>query len=382
MMKLPSRHFTPRRYGLGAWTEHIFFAYDLVAQLKPHVLVELGTDRGESYFAFCQSAQENKTGTRCFAIDTWKGDPQSGFYDETTFDHVQAHNREHYQSFSTLLRCRFDDALEKFDDTTIDILHLDGLHTEEAVRHDLKSWLPKLRPSGLLLLHDVRVRVRDFGVWKIWDELKDQGRAFTFEEGPGLGVWEKPPEQASPFRDSFLETGMDSVALTSYHRERSRELHEKIAQEWRTGAIRETAFAQETLVQVFYTSDGHYREEDSVCARMGHDCWKSISITVPPGAGVAPLRIDFVSALNIIDIAALRVLQSSKILFQATAASDFDQIEIRGDAERVSHPKFLRIKITGVDPQLYLPPVSVATGNAPVTVEMQLRVNADAIQRN
>jgi hypothetical protein len=46
MMKLPSRHFTPRQYGLGAWTEHIYFAYDLVAQLKPRVLVELAPIAG------------------------------------------------------------------------------------------------------------------------------------------------------------------------------------------------------------------------------------------------------------------------------------------------------------------------------------------------
>ena len=64
-LALPSRNFRPRRYGLGAWTEHIYFAYDLIAQLKPAAVVELGTDRGESYFAFCQSIAENGTATRC-----------------------------------------------------------------------------------------------------------------------------------------------------------------------------------------------------------------------------------------------------------------------------------------------------------------------------
>src|SRR6202140_5527754 len=100
MVDLPSRHFQPRIYGVGAWTSHLHFAYDLVAVLKPALLVELGVDRGESYFAFCQSAQENKTGTRCLGIDTWRGDQHAGDYDETTFAQVSAHNRENYEGFS------------------------------------------------------------------------------------------------------------------------------------------------------------------------------------------------------------------------------------------------------------------------------------------
>src|SRR5438045_146559 len=139
---LPSRHFEPRIYGVGAWTPHLPFAYDLVALFRPAVLVELGVDRGESYFAFCQSALENKTGTRCFGIDTWRGDEHAGGYDETTFTQVCEHNRMNYQSFSTLLRSSFDGALTRFDDNSIDVLHLDGLHTEIAVRHDLNWWLP------------------------------------------------------------------------------------------------------------------------------------------------------------------------------------------------------------------------------------------------
>src|SRR3954468_3857968 len=136
---LPSRHFEPRIYGVGAWTPHLPFACDLVAVLKPGLLVELGVDRGESYFAFCQAAAENRTGTRCFGIDTWRGDPHAGDYDETTFSEVSEHNRTHYAAFSTLLRSNFDDALTQFEADSIDVLHLDGLHTESAVRHDLES---------------------------------------------------------------------------------------------------------------------------------------------------------------------------------------------------------------------------------------------------
>src|SRR3982074_3412179 len=115
MVNLPSRHFEPRLYGVGAWTSHLHFAYDLVAVLRPALFVELGVDRGESYFALCQATAENQTGTGCFGIDTWRGDQHAGGYDETTFAQVSDHNRANYESFSTLLRSSFDAARQEFE---------------------------------------------------------------------------------------------------------------------------------------------------------------------------------------------------------------------------------------------------------------------------
>jgi hypothetical protein len=372
---LPSRPFEPRIYGVGAWTSHLHFAYDLVAVLKPALLVELGVDRGESYFTFCQAAVENQTGTRCFGIDTWRGDQHAGGYDETTFAQVAAHNRTHYESFSTLLRSNFDDALAQFADASIDVLHLDGLHTETAVRHDVDSWLPKLRPGGILLLHDVRVRSKDFGVWKIWEELQQKSRSWTFEDGPGLGVWQKPPARPLPgFLEELLAPPNESnSALARYYTERAQAMEEKIAQHWRDGSIRNTPFAQQTIIQVFHSRDGSHREEDSVYARVGHEGWKDVCIQLPPDARAAPLRIDFVSALTTIEIASIRLTKADANCFTADEHSGFDTIRVGGDAERFpSHT--LRLRVTGIDPQLYLPAVQLPENQASAALEILLRV--------
>ena len=353
---LPSRQFTPRIYGVGAWTAHLHFAYDLVALLRPAVLVELGVDRGESYFAFCQSAAEHKTGTRCFAIDTWRGDEQAGQYDETTFAQVAAHNRTHYENFSTLMRCTFDAAAEKFSDASIDLLHLDGLHSEEAVRHDLQNWLPKLRPGALLLMHDVTVRNRGFGVWKVWAELRERGRSWAFNDGPGLGIWQNPPNESLPELLEILLSGKDDDrdALVNYYRARHHELEEKAKREWRDGSVRDLPFLQQTVIQVFHTTDGVHREENSVNARIGHDGWKDVSIPLPNDAGAAPLRVDFVSPLTILEIASLRLMRGPNVSFQATDRGQFDNVTLAGDVERLPHAKHLLLKITGIDPQLHL----------------------------
>jgi hypothetical protein len=375
---LPSRQFEPRIYGVGAWTSHLHFAYDLVATLRPALLVELGVDRGESYFAFCQSAAENHTGTRCSGIDMWRGDQHAGGYDETTFAQVSEHNHANYETFSTLLRASFDEALDKFEPGSIDVLHIDGLHTESAVRHDVDSWLPKLRPGGILLLHDVDVRTKEFGAWKVWADLQGQGRSWTFHDGPGLAVWQKPPASQLPgFLEQLLAPPNEqNEALAKYYTERAAEMQQKIADHWRDGTIRNTPFAQQTIIQIFYSSDGSHCEEDSVYARIGHAGWKDVRIELPPDAGAAPLRIDFVSALTTIEIASIRVIKGAATFFAAEDTAGFASIKIAGDVERLPDPKQLRLRVTGIDPQLYLPVINVPAGDALLVVHVRLRVLA------
>ena len=170
------------------WAGHIPFAFWIIEAVKPSVFVELGTHSGNSYFAFCQSVASNRLPTRCYAVDTWQGDEHAGFYDNTIFEEVLSHNEERYSGFSSLLRMTFDQALVHFSDGSIDLLHIDGLHTYEAVKHDFEAWLPKLSPRGIVLFHDVNVRERDFGVWQFWEEIAARYPHLAFDHSHGLGV--------------------------------------------------------------------------------------------------------------------------------------------------------------------------------------------------
>lgn len=374
----PSRRFHPILVGLGAWTDHLHFGYDAVAALRPRTLVELGTDRGESYFCFCQAVVENNTGTHCFAVDNWRGDLHVGGYDEATYHQVARHNEENYSDFSTLVRSDFDEALGRFEENSIDLLHLDGLHTEAAVRQDLARWLPKLRPSGILLVHDVAVRKRGFGVWKVWEELCTRGRSFTFADGPGLGLWEKPPAatQPAPIETFLSGPNEQTEQLLSDYRIQSANVHQRIARSWSNGTISDTYFAQQTTIQVFFSTDGVHREENSVLARIGHGEFRDLTLPLPPG-GHRAVRIDFVSAFTTIDLEAIRLrLADGSVLFEASTPETFGAMRITGDALRLSHPTCLRIKVTGIDPQIYLPQLlSDVQANESVSVQLHLRVH-------
>lgn len=172
----------------SAWTEHLPFAFWLVETLRPRCLVELGTHWGASYFGFCQAVSRFGTNTACYAIDSWQGDEQAGLYGAEVFQRVRDHNRKNYSGFSSLIRGTFNEALPYFQDGSIDLLHIDGLHTYEAVRNDFESWLPKLSDRAVVLLHDTNVRERDFGVFHLFAELRERYPGFEFLHGHGLGV--------------------------------------------------------------------------------------------------------------------------------------------------------------------------------------------------
>ena len=171
------------------WIGHLTLAYWLVSEIKPRVLVELGTHLGNSYFTFCQSVKESKLKTTCYAVDCWEGDAQAGQYEQTVYDTVKNYNDENYHQFSKLLKMRFDEALNEIPDGSVDLLHIDGLHTYEAVHHDYETWLPKLSGNGLVMFHDIAVERKDFGVKKFWGELKEiHPCSLEFDHNHGMGI--------------------------------------------------------------------------------------------------------------------------------------------------------------------------------------------------
>lgn len=173
----------------STWVGHIPFAAWLMKSYQPKVFVELGTYAGNSYFSFCQAVEKNSLTTKCFAIDTWQGDEHGGFYGEDIYSSVKSYNEKNYNHFSTLIRSTFDEALEQFEDGSVHLLHIDGLHTYEAVKHDFESWLPKLSRSAVVIFHDTNIYDSDFGVHQFWKEIQSTYQFnLEFPHSSGLGV--------------------------------------------------------------------------------------------------------------------------------------------------------------------------------------------------
>lgn len=199
-----SNAFTPHEKPVPSeWESHVPFLMCLLQYFKPRRFVELGTHHGNCFFAACQVSRDMGSIIECIAVDTWLGDKHTGMYGENIFNQFNWVLSTYYPGVGKFIRKTFDEASLQFEPGSIDLLHIDGMHTYKAVAHDFHVWLPKLSNSGIVMLHDTHERLADFGVWKLWGEVKDQYPSFEFEHGHGLGVLivgNKPEEN---IRDLF-----------------------------------------------------------------------------------------------------------------------------------------------------------------------------------
>lgn len=180
---------------IGSWHAHVPFAYALVAAHRPTLTVELGVHKGDSYLTFCCGIADHGVPGRAIAVDTWQGDEHAGQYNgDAILADLKTRHDPRFAAFSTLARMTFDQALDLVEDGTVDLLHIDGLHTYEAVRHDFESWRPKLSSRAVVLFHDTQERRDDFGVWRFWEEVNSLGPSYDFPYGHGLGVLALGPE--------------------------------------------------------------------------------------------------------------------------------------------------------------------------------------------
>ena len=387
MLPLPT--FIPRRYRPGSlanWSGHLAFANDLIAQYRPSLLVELGTHYGESYFGMCQSVLENGLDCVCYAVDHWHGEEHAGFYGEEVFTEVDEYNRRSYKGFSYLLRSSFNDALLQFADESIGLLHIDGLHTYEAISHDFRSWFQKVKPGGIVFLHDVVVRHANFGIWKLWEELQVEfPDTFTFNHSWGLGVLRKP-DDASQLPE-FLDLLFHSSTGTNEQIRRHYVLYAAYletlfasAEQPKASAAKPVAAAFVTKsgplsMQLFLPIPGGYSEAASFVQEFEAGSQRTLEFNLPAGVS-GSLRIDPVDRPCIFEINSISLLEpgSRNIVWSATTPNAIRSLGLSDSASFLPQAESCFIVSFGDDPYLSLPSLD---HNGPLLLEVSIRVEAD-----
>ncbi len=170
----------------SAWLGLEKMAYDIVIKYRPKVIVELGTHMGLSALAMGLALRDLGEGGRLYAIDCWEGDTQAGFYDDSVYrTFLERIESLGIESTVLPLKMFFDEARDKVA-TPIDLLHIDGLHTWEAVNHDFDTYGPLVSPGGLVMFHDVNTHFKDLR--KFWRGLTRKYDSHRIDYSHGLGL--------------------------------------------------------------------------------------------------------------------------------------------------------------------------------------------------
>jgi hypothetical protein len=375
---LGSTRFVPRRYrpgNLRTWSGHLPFARDLIASLQPRLLVELGTHFGESYFGFCQSVEEAGISCACYAVDSWHGDAHAGEYGDEVWEEVDRYNNQCYGSFSHLLRSCFDDARPEFSDESIDLLHIDGLHTYAAVKHDWDTWFPKVAPGGIVLLHDTTARFLDFGVWKLWEELSPNYESFEFHHYHGLGVIRKPgPRNSQGGVLDYLFAADNAKAIRQYYVLCSERLDSRADLQ----AVGDRTSGQ--AFQLFYPEKGFFSERASLSAVVEPGPWRKLSFELAHGMDGEVLRLDLGTRPAIVDVgfvALLHAYDRRELWRCSPRGEERRHFAVDGTARLLPHDSLLEVFSFGDDPRMLLSvPGSVPRGE-PLIFEAWVRFDSD-----
>ena len=371
------------RYFGDHWSMHLPFAYDLMRELVPRVFVELGVWKGESYFTFCQSAAENQINVKCYGVDSWCGDVHMGKLDPELEREVTNYNWR-YSSFSELKTMTFGEALHDFSDGTIDLLHIDGAHTYCDVKSDFESWLPKLSPNGIILFHDVMVRDRGFGVWKLWEEIARPRNSFVFEFGYGLGLWKKQmiSTKDSPFICRLLlASEAEKRDINDYYATAAAALALwQVVEKHPHAEPSKLPRSISSRIEIFADQGNGYNQKASISEPLIRDTWQTIRLKNLDRIYTdkrRSLRIDPIDCPCVVLLASIRIVREydDAVLYGADKPGDFEKFRFSDNVQtKVEGDDFLLL-VTDSDPQIYLPVLATLPDEA-LRVEITLKVES------
>lgn len=125
---------------------------ELFAELGLNRGVELGVEAGLFSEVLCK-ANKNLT---LYCIDSWKA--YKGYREYVTQAKIDMFYEEAKERLApygvTFIKAYSMDAVEQFEDNSLDFIFIDGNHSFEHVAQDIGFWARKVRPGGIVSGHD------------------------------------------------------------------------------------------------------------------------------------------------------------------------------------------------------------------------------------
>ena len=188
---LPSSIFIEPHYLTlpAQWVNHIPFISCVLEQQYSENLVYLGSNLDFSYISLCQCVAENNLNTKLWAIQTEAEDIEKNSGLSTAQAKLDEIHKIYYSKFSQILRKSSDEAVNFFENESIDILIIDSNDRYELIHQTFANWLPKLSKKSILLFHNTCSTNSNCGAFQLQAELQKKYLNINFSHGHGLGVF-------------------------------------------------------------------------------------------------------------------------------------------------------------------------------------------------
>lgn len=113
---------------------------------------EIGTSKGRFAEQLCQA------GLKLYCIDPWLDYPDYSRGDEgwqANLDHLFEKTKNRLLPYNAILVRKMSmDALDDFEDESLDFVYIDGNHAFEYVANDIAGWSKKVKKGGVVSGHD------------------------------------------------------------------------------------------------------------------------------------------------------------------------------------------------------------------------------------
>lgn len=163
--------------------------------------VEVGVWKGKN----ASSLLSRLSGLTLYMVDRWQaytdeergrdGISEQAKMRQDNFSVAEREARKAVAPFgrrAVVLKMSSSEAVEQFDDASLDFVFLDGDHSYEGLKQDIELWLPKVKPGGYLCGHDYTPAGKRPGITKAVHELFGKVRrgddTTWFVKVSGVGV--------------------------------------------------------------------------------------------------------------------------------------------------------------------------------------------------
>ncbi len=116
-------------------------------------IVEVGSYHGKSAVNLAYAVRKREGNARIYCADTWMNTTIEHARNVDVFQHF-LDNTAAYRDLITPLRGRSEESGREWNRGEIDVIFIDGDHSFEGVTADIRAWVPKVKPGGLILFHD------------------------------------------------------------------------------------------------------------------------------------------------------------------------------------------------------------------------------------